>query len=127
MKIFQLLISIALGALLVYTAKATPLENNKPQQVDENEEGMRRLGQSHHHKPVDSIKDATKLNTNTKESSCNSACKACKVGCDLAIDVSDCIQGCYMGTCLVRPSRCNKCIDGCKAPLYMCYRACELL
>jgi len=133
MKVFQLLNSIALGALLVYTAKATPLENNKPQQMDENEEGTRRLGQSHH-KPVDLIKDATKLNTNTKipgrrnlKENCNSACKACKVGCDLAVDVSDCIQGCYMGTCLVRPKNCDRCINNCKAPLFTCYRACELL
>jgi len=131
MKIFQLLISIALGSLLVYTAKATPLENSKPQQMDENEEGTRRLGQSLH-KPVDLIKDAKEINTkalgrrNLKEN-CNSACKACKVGCDLAVDVSDCIQGCYMGTCLVRPKNCDRCINNCKAPLFTCYRACELL
>ena len=128
MKIIQLLISIALGALLVYTAKATPLENSKP-----HEEGTRRLGQSHH-QTVDLIKDATKLNTDTKvlgirnlKENCNSACKACKVGCDLSIDMSDCINGCYRGTCLVRPRNCDRCINNCKAPLFTCYRACELL
>ena len=120
MKIFQLLISIALGSLLVYTAKATaPLENSKP-----HEEGTRRLGQSHH-QTVDLIKDATQLNTNTKESNCNAACQTCKFGCDMAIDVGPCETNCWMTTCIIRPSRCNTCLNNCRAPLIACHRACE--
>jgi len=91
MKIFQLLISIALGALPVYTAKATPLENSNT-----HEEGTRRLGQSHHQTVDFMIKDATQLNTNTKESSCNAACQTCKFGCDMAIDVGPCETNCWM-------------------------------